>query len=39
MVAVFEAQYQDSGFREFEADAAKHFLDVVGPAIRRGRSR
>src|SRR6185437_13986014 len=30
VVAVFEAQHQDSGFREFEADTAESVLDVVG---------
>ena len=31
MVAVFEAEHQDSGLREFEADTAESVLDVVGP--------
>ena len=31
MIAVLESQYEDSGFREFEADTAESVLDVVGP--------
>ena len=31
MVAVLEAQHQDSGLRELEADTAEPVLDVVGP--------
>ena len=37
MVAVFEAEHQDSGLRELEADTAKPVLDVVGPQRSIGK--
>ena len=37
MVAVFEAEHQDSGLRELEADTAEPVLDVVGPQRSVGK--